>query len=131
VNALAVVAGGLIGTGLRVGLDLALPHPADQFPWSTFLVNVAGSLALGLLVARVWPIAPPWLRFGLGTGLLGSFTTFSALAASVVTLTAGGDPLLALGYLVASLVVGIGAAVAGLRIGTRPPASEAEIGPDE
>jgi CrcB protein len=131
VNALAVLAGGLIGTALRVGLDLALPHAADQFPWSTFLVNVAGSLALGLLVARVWPVAPAWLRFGLGTGLLGSFTTFSALAASVVTLTAGGDPLLALGYLVASLVVGIGAAVAGLRIGAPPREPEAEIGPDE
>jgi CrcB protein len=131
VNALAVLVGGLIGTGLRVGLDLMLPHAADRFPWSTFIVNVVGSLALGLLVARVWPTAPAWLRFGLGTGLLGSFTTFSALAASVVTLTAGGDPLLAVGYLAASLVVGIGAAVAGLRIGARPPVSEAEIGPDE
>jgi CrcB protein len=131
VNVLAVLAGGLIGTGLRVGLDLLLPHATGQFPWSTFLLNVAGSLALGVLVARVWPIAPAWLRYGLGTGLLGSFTTFSALAASVVTLTASGDGFLALGYLIASLAIGIGAAVAGLRIGSRPPASEAEIGPDE
>ncbi|HTL40140.1 MAG TPA: CrcB family protein [Pseudolysinimonas sp.] len=130
-NVVAVLIGGLIGTGLRVGLDLALPHGSGQFPWSTFVVNIAGSLALGLLVARVWPVAPAWLRFGLGTGMLGSFTTFSALAASVVTLTAGGDPLLALVYLVASLFVGIGAAVAGLRIGAHPPASEAQIGPDE
>ncbi|MGN6502280.1 MAG: fluoride efflux transporter FluC [Pseudolysinimonas sp.] len=130
-NLLAVLVGGLIGTGLRVGLDLLLPHTAEQFPWSTFLVNVVGSLALGVLVARLWPVAPPWLRFGLGTGMLGSFTTFSALAASVVTITAAGDPLLALGYLVASLGVGIGAAALGLRIGGRAPASEAEIGADE
>jgi CrcB protein len=130
VNILAVLVGGLLGTGLRIGIDALLPHDADGLPLSTLLINVAGSLALGILVARAWPVAPPWLRYGLGTGMLGSFTTFSALAASVVTLTAGGHALLAATYLVLSLVLGFAAAAGGLWLGRRAPAT-AEIGPDE
>ena len=73
-----------------------------------------------MLVARVWPLAPEWLKFGLGTGLLGSFTTFSALVASAILLTGFGEPLLAAVYVVVTLVGGVGAALLGLRIGHRP-----------
>jgi CrcB protein len=126
-NALAVLAGGLIGTGLRLGIDALLPHGASQFPLSTLVVNVAGAFLLGMLVARVWPVAPPWLRFGLGTGLLGSFTTFSALMASLFELVSAGEAVVALGYLLASLALGIGAGWAGLRLGSRrPPTTPAE-----
>jgi CrcB protein len=128
VNLLAVFVGGLVGTGMRLGVDALLPHADDAFPWSTLIINVLGSFALGMLVSRVWPVAPDWLRFGLGTGVLGSFTTFSALVASVVLLTGFGEPVLAVVYLVATVVAGIGAALLGLRAGHRaaPP-----IGPDE
>lgn len=115
-NLLAVFAGGLIGTALRLGIDAALPHAGDQFPWSTLIINMAGSFALGVLVARAWPTAPEWMRFGLGTGLLGSFTTFSAVVASLITLGPAHLPL-ALLYLAASLVLGLGAAALGLRAG--------------
>ena len=118
-NIVAVLVGGLAGTALRLGIDAALPHAADEFPLSTLLINVAGSFVLGLLVARVWPTAPEWLRFGLGTGLLGSFTTFSAVIVSLLSLA--GNPLLAAGYLVASLVGGLGAAALGLRLGRPAP----------
>ena len=117
-NVVAVILGGLIGTGLRLGIDALLPHGDAGFPLSTFLINVAGSFALGLLVARVWPTAPAWLRLGLGTGVLGSFTTFSALMVSLLTL-ASTAPLIGLLFLVASLVAGLGAALAGLRLGGR------------
>jgi CrcB protein len=127
VRLLAVFVGGLIGTGLRLGLDVLLPHGDSGFPWSTLLINVAGSFALGMLVARVWPVTPEWVRLGLGTGLLGSFTTFSALVASAFTLTITGPPLLGLVYVVVTLVAGVGAAFLGLRIGHRPvPAIGAE-----
>lgn len=120
----AVLAGGLLGTGLRLAIDALVPHGADEFPWSTLLINVVGSFLLGLLVARLWPRASAWLRAGLGTGLLGSFTTFSALIASLLTLTASaGSPWLALGYLVATLILGFGAAALGLRFGRRPGAA--------
>ncbi len=115
---LAVVIGGMLGTGLRVAIDTLLPHSDREFPLSTLIINVAGALVLGVLVARVWPGAPAWLRAGLGAGLLGSFTTFSALAVALVTL--GPTPLAAL-YLGLSLLLGLGAAFLGLRLGRRAP----------
>lgn len=128
---LAVAAGALVGTGLRLGVDVLLPHGGGQFPVGTFLVNIVGSLALGFLVARVWPTAPEWLRAGLGPGVLGSFTTFSALAVSAVELTASGDAGSAILYVAASLIGGIAAAATGIRLGSRPGAAVPEIGPDE
>jgi len=116
----AVVLGAILGTGLRLGID-QLVAPDSAFPWATLLINVVGSFVLGLLVARVWPSAPAWLRAGLGTGLLGSFTTFSAVIVSLLTLTAAGMTVVAVGYLVASLVFGFAAALLGVRLGVRPP----------
>jgi CrcB protein len=83
---------------------------------------------LGMLVSRVWPVAPHWVRLGLGTGLLGSFTTFSAMVASAVLLNGFGQPLLAVIYVLATMVAGVGAAFLGLRIGHRPVPA---IGPEE
>ncbi|MEO8261146.1 MAG: CrcB family protein [Pseudolysinimonas sp.] len=128
---LAVLVGGLIGTGLRLGIDALLPHAPSDFPVSTLLINIVGSFALGALVARVWPQAPDWLRFGLGTGVLGSFTTFSAVMVSLVSMMQA--PLLDLAYLAASLVGGLGAAALGLRLGrfASAPSSGAQITSDE
>jgi fluoride exporter len=117
---LAVALGGIVGTALRIALDALIPHTDTSFPWSTLLINIVGSFALGLLVARVWPIAPAWARAGLGAGLMGSFTTFSAFAVSLVTLSRAGMTGLALVYLVASVVAGLAAAWLGLRFGRRP-----------
>jgi CrcB protein len=116
-NVVAVLIGGILGTGLRLTMDTVIPHNDTTFPWSTLLINLVGSFALGFLVARVWPTAPTWVRAGLGTGLIGSFTTFSALIVSLLTLTQAGIPWLALLYLVVSLVGGLAAAFAGLRLG--------------
>ena len=116
----AILVGGLVGTGLRLGIDALLPHADDAFPWSTLLINVVGSFALGALVARLWPVAPHWLKAGLGAGLLGSFTTFSALAVSLVTLAEADEWLLGASYLAVSLVAGLAAATAGLFLGRRP-----------
>lgn len=128
-TSLAVVIGGLLGTGLRLAAS-ALVVPESAFPWSTLLVNVVGSFALGFLVARVWPTAPSWLRAGLGAGVLGSFTTFSAVVVSLLTLTGAGLTLLAAAYLVASLVLGLAAALAGVRLGVPAPV-DPPIGTDE
>jgi CrcB protein len=127
-NLLAVFAGGLIGSGARLGIDALLPHGTAEPPWSTLIINICGALLLGFLVARVWPVAPPWVRLGLGTGVLGSFTTFSAVMVSLLTL-ASTAPLTGLVYLVVTLVAGFGAAALGLRLGRvrgTPP-----IGDDE
>ncbi|HEU4849531.1 MAG TPA: CrcB family protein [Terrimesophilobacter sp.] len=125
---LAVLVGGFVGTGLRLLVDLALPNAADGLPLGTLLVNVVGAFVLGLLVARVWPHAAAWLRAGLGAGLLGSFTTFSAIAVSLVAQAHAGAWWLAAGYLVLSLVLGFGAAALGLWLG-RPRRAFRERGP--
>ena len=108
----AVFTGGLLGTGARLAIDTLVGQPV-----STLAINVAGSFALGLLVARLWSSAAPWLRAGLGAGLLGSFTTFSAVAVTVVSL---GLSWSAAAYLALTLALGLAAAWAGLRIGGRP-----------
>lgn len=116
----AVVAGGAVGTALRLGIDALIPHGDDAFPVSTLIINTVGAFALGLLVARLWGSAPSWLRAALGPGLLGSFTTFSALAVSLVTLVDAERWMTALAYLAVTLLLGFGAAALGLRLGRHP-----------
>jgi CrcB protein len=114
---LAVFVGGILGTGARLLIDGAIPHGDTGFPTSTLLINILGSAVLGFLVAHAWPTAAPWVKAGVGTGILGSFTTFSAVVVALVTLTDGGRMMEAALYLVLSLVLGFAAAGAGLRIG--------------
>ncbi len=113
----AVLAGGAVGTALRLGADAALPPAPDGPPWSTSAVNVLGCLLLGMLVGRMPLSAPEWLRAGLGAGLLGSFTTFSALAVAVVQLGSRDAGGIALVYVAMTVITGLAAAAAGLALG--------------
>lgn len=116
---LAVFVGGLIGTSVRVALDVALPHDDAAFALSTLLVNVVGAFVLGLLVATLWPRVSGWVRVGLGPGILGSFTTFSALAVSIVALAQNGDVAGAALSIALSIGFGMLAAWLGLVLGAR------------
>ena len=109
--------------GLRVAIDAAIPHTDAEFPLSTLMINSVGAFVLAVLVARVWSTAPSWLKAGLGVGVLGSFTTFSAFAVSLVSLTEAGEGLTTLGYLALTLVLGLGAAWLGLALGRPTPGS--------
>lgn len=121
---IAVALGGVIGTGARLGIDAAVA--SERFPWHTLAINVVGSFVLAALASTLWarPATPSWLKAGLGVGLLGSFTTFSAVMASSVELAAAAEWMPVAGYLVASVFLSLGAAALGLRAG-RP---EARIG---
>ncbi|BDI23200.1 CrcB family protein [Herbiconiux sp. L3-i23] len=123
----AVAVGGVIGTGLRWGLDLLLPHAADEFPTSTLITNLLGTFLLAALVAGVWmrPRTPVWVKAGLGPGVLGTYTTFSAVALALVTLVDASRPGIAALYFVLSLAGGLGAAVAGIALGSRALARRA------
>ena len=117
---LAVFLGGLLGTGLRLAVDTALPHGDDGFPFSTLLVNLVGTFVLGWLAGGLWtrPATPTWLKAGIGSGVIGSFTTLSAVMGSIALLDrAGATPLAAL-YFVVSLVGGLALAAAGLKVGS-------------
>ena len=117
---LAVAVGGLIGTGLRLACDLAFPHGDGDFPVETLLVNLVGAFVLGWLVGGLWtrPTTPTWFKAGLGSGVIGSFTTLSAVMASLIVLTGAGEAWLAALYLLVSVVGGLALAAAGLRIGS-------------
>lgn len=103
-----------------VALTDVVVRASASIAWSTVVVNIVGSLVLGFLVARLWrlPSTPAWLKTGLGTGLLGSFTTFSAIAVNVVDSVSLGNIGVALAALGLSLVGGILAAWAGLALGS-------------
>lgn len=116
---LAVFLGGAVGTALRLLIDATIVHSDTEFPLSTLLINVVGSLVLAILVSRLWPIVPEWLRAGLGPGVVGGFTTFSAVMASMVTLAASNQIVLALGYLALTIVLGFGAAAFGFWVGRK------------
>lgn len=111
-DAAAVLLGGAVGTALRLGIDGLIPDP-----WATLGINLLGAFTLGLLVGRLWSRAASWLKAGLGAGLLGSFTTFSALAVALVGDAARGHWLDAALYLAASVALGLLAAWLGLRLG--------------
>ncbi|MET0303078.1 MAG: CrcB family protein [Microbacteriaceae bacterium] len=125
----AVAVGGMLGTGARLGLDAVLPHPDAGWAWSTLIANVLGSVVLGLLVARVWPTAPEWMRAGLGAGVLGAFTTFSAVAVAAVAMTEAGAGPLALAYVALSVALGLAGAFAGLALGARGGRRAGRSGP--
>ena len=102
---LAVVAfGGAAGATLRHGLDTWLPTSTGSFPWTTFTINVVGSFLLALLpalaVVRRSHLLPPLL----GPGVLGGFTTLSAVSEQTRALLADDRAALAAAYAVSTLV---------------------------
>ena len=118
----AVLVGGFLGTFARFALDALIPHTTPgAWAISTTLVNVTGSFVLGFLTASLWVrrSTPPWLKAGLGPGLLGSFTTFSAIVLNVVAAAHEGRVADALLALLSSLLLGLAAAWLGLRLGAR------------
>ena len=117
----AVAAGGVLGSLSRYAVGLALPHVSGAFAWSTFLVNVTGSLAMGVLVVWVLSMTQPhaWLRPFLGVGVLGGWTTFSSYALDLHAMVQAGHGLVAAAYLVGSLVAGLVAVGFGVTLGER------------
>ncbi|GGH94012.1 fluoride efflux transporter FluC [Arthrobacter liuii] len=116
---LAVAAGGLIGSELRYGLGLAFPDAPGSIPWATLAINISGSFVLAALTT-LWIARPHtafWLRAALGPGLLGSFTTFSAVVFASDQLARAGEHPVWAAYLGLSLVLGLAAAGAGWRSG--------------
>jgi len=109
------VAGGAIGVFARALVVAPVDDPA-AVPWVTLGINVAGSLILGIVVGWL-DDRRPLARAFLGTGIMGGFTTYSAFA--VATALWVTTPWLAAGLAAASVVAGVGGALAGLFLGRR------------
>lgn len=116
-DVLAVVAaGGAVGAAARLWVSTVAPYREGSFPWGTFLVNVTGCLAIGVLMVlalEVWP-SNRYLRPFAGVGVLGGYTTFSAYALESRDLVASGHGAVATAYLLTSVGAGAAAAATGI-----------------
>jgi len=117
-NILLVGAGGFAGSVARYLVYVFVEKRiTGYFPLSTFTVNIVGSFILGLLAALVFKNnISESLRLLLAIGFCGSFTTFSTFAYENLQLL-NHKPMVAIGYTVASLVVGVFLAYAGFQLG--------------
>ena len=114
----AIAVGAALGAVLRWAVVTALD--GGRFPWPVLLVNVAGSLLLGVLLAEEWshPRARLLLHDAGGIGFCGSLTTFSTFSFEVVSLARAGELGIAMAYTISSLAttfVAVAAGAAALR----------------
>jgi CrcB protein len=118
VSAAVVLGVGLLG-GLgaiaRFALDGALAERIGrEFPYGTLMVNVLGAFVLGVLVGVT--LSQDAYRL-LGTGLVGSFTTFSTWVLESHRLGEDGELLAGVLNFVISLIIGVAAAWFGRKVG--------------
>jgi CrcB protein len=118
---LAIFVGGALGTVARYLLDAHHPVAQGDFPWVTLVINLSGSLAIGLLIpltehlSQRAPLARPFLVLGV----LGGWTTYSTLAVEATLLAKDGDLGLFVAYLTATVVGGLALVAAGQVVGRR------------
>ena len=118
---LAVFVGGAVGTICRYLLEAHHPIATGGFPWVTLLVNLSGSLAIGLLIPLTEHVGPraPLLRPVLVVGFLGGWTTYSTLTVEATLLAKNGDIVTCGAYLAATVVGGLLLVVIGHALGRR------------
>jgi CrcB protein len=101
------------GVGALGRYALGLARKPHHLPWPTLAANVVGSAVLGAAAGAVHNGAPAWVLVVAGAGLAGGITTFSSLALDAVTLWGGGRRRGAVGYLAATMALGVVAAWLG------------------
>lgn len=125
---LVVTVGGALGTTGRYAVTHLIGTPqggtAHLISWATLLVNLVGAFLLGLLLERLSRAgaetpARQLARLGLGTGVLGGFTTYSALALELHDLLAATEVVAAVAYGVGSVCAGLVACAGGVALGAR------------
>lgn len=116
---LLVFLGGCAGTWARASIQAAWPVRPDAVPWSTLVINAAGSFLLALLLESLVHAGPDvglrrGVRLAIGNGFLGAFTTYSTLSVETARRALGGQALLGAAYMLGSVVVGALLAVAAM-----------------
>jgi len=106
----AIFAGGFAGALARAELTEALPHDSGQWPWATFIVNIAGAFLLGYVTTRLQERLPvsAYRRPLLGTGLCGALTTFSTMQLELLQMLDANHIGLAVAYALVSVTAGFG-----------------------
>ncbi|WP_088413786.1 fluoride efflux transporter FluC [Mycobacteroides saopaulense] len=121
---LSVFLGGVCGTALRFWFEQMWPASGASWPWGTFAANLSGAFILGAALEALTLLGPDggWrqrIRLFLGTGLCGAFTTYSALALEIDTLTRNGFLLTGVAYALVSVTAGLVAALGGIAAAAR------------
>jgi fluoride exporter len=112
VSFLLVAVGAAIGAPLRYLIDRAIQARHDSvFPWGTFIVNITGSLILGVLAGLPTPGSAMAVA---GVGFCGALTTYSTFGYETLRLTQDGARLFAVFNALGSVVAGLGAGSTGL-----------------
>lgn len=116
-----ITLGGGIGAAMRYyAMVLSSRWWGMDFPYGTLLVNILGSLLMGVLagvLARTLPEHQHEMRAFIGVGILGGFTTFSAFSLDAWLLLEQGKYAAGIGYITASVVFAIAALISGLMLG--------------
>jgi fluoride exporter len=118
-NYLLVFVGGGLGASLRHTINIACAKCiGTSFPYGTFIINITGSIAMGLIagyLAFKGEASQPWRLFVM-TGILGGYTTFSAFSLDTALLYERGELGLALFYVLGSVLLSIAGLFAGLAL---------------
>jgi CrcB protein len=116
---LLVFVGGGLGASLRHTVNVVCARcVGTAFPWGTFVINISGSIVMGLIAGYLTfkgEASQPWRLF-LMTGILGGYTTFSAFSLDTALLYERGEFGLALAYVLGSVVLSIAGLFAGLAL---------------
>ena len=115
---MAVSIGAILGANARYVLGGWLSERlGPAFPWSTFLINVSGSLLIGLVLGIASErVTPDWWRPGVAIGFLGSYTTFSTFSYETINLLRDGSYLAAAANVGGSVAAAFIAVAVGLAI---------------
>ena len=115
-----VAVGGAIGSVLRYGTGVFVGSLwRNPFPLGTLLINIVGSLVMGLFVGLMARLLPAWqndARLFFAVGVLGGFTTFSSFSLDAISMIERGDVLPAALYVVLSVAIAVPALYIGLII---------------
>ena len=109
-NVIVVGLGGFVGAVCRYLIGLIPVNEATVFPIKTFLINIVGCIVIGMisLAATKNTSLNPQLLLFLKVGVCGGFTTFSTFALETTELIKNGNTLMALIYMLGSVLVGVG-----------------------
>ncbi|MCD7036336.1 fluoride efflux transporter CrcB [Metabacillus sp. GX 13764] len=133
-NYLIIGLAGAIGALARYYLGVATGASWHYiFPLATLLANLSGSFILGWFTAYLSRLNKlhPHLVTGIGTGLIGSFTTFSTFSVETVQLIQGGNWGTAMAYVLLSLWGGLLFSWSGFRLGHSQYNKRAAAGGEE
>lgn len=116
INGILVGIGGFFGAISRYLISELQKKVTPSFPYGTLIINLLGSLLLGLFTGS--SISPTWM-FLLGTGFMGSFTTFSTLNLEIVQFHLKQEWGKLFWYLGISYTIGILLALIGYLLGLK------------